>query len=112
VESVGIADRACFDLKAHSEAKKQTKTELTAFIEFKDGPRNEETIELTQNKQAIGKTFKGKAAAVNAYLDSLDEQKREELRKSLEKGPVKVRSVQMTSKSPLTWLPCRRCRSV
>ena len=54
IECVGHADRAAFDLNAHAE---ESKKNLTATEKY-ETPKTVETLELTPNKQALGKTFK------------------------------------------------------
>jgi len=39
IECVGNADRSCFDLTVHSKASGKT---MTAFVNFPDGPKEEE----------------------------------------------------------------------
>jgi len=88
VECVGIADRSCFDLTAHS---KETKVPLTAYLEFPDGPQMVDFLELVTDKGAIGKEFKDKAQILLGYLNKLDNDGLEELQKSLASGPVKIK---------------------
>jgi len=90
IECVGIADRACFDLNAHSI---ETKKPLTAFVEFQDGPKIEDAVNVKLNKSAIGKIFKKKGEILNQYLNALAEENVSAslaLQDSLEKGPTKV----------------------
>lgn len=70
VECVGHADRACYDLSQHSAA---TQTPLQAFIEFKDGPRDVELLQIIVDKSKIGKTFNKAASAIIDYLNNFDE---------------------------------------
>jgi len=68
VEIVGHADRAAFDLKAHSVVSKQ---ELTAHETY-DKPKEVEVAKCNPNKGKIGQIFKGKAKALLAHLDGMD----------------------------------------
>jgi len=68
VECVGIADRSAFDLSAHSIASKQP---LSAFIEFKEGSKVVDAIDITVDKSKVGKSFKGKAQTIIQYLSEL-----------------------------------------
>jgi len=72
VECVGIADRSCYDLGAHSQA---TGIPLSAFVEFEDGPKEIEVLNLKLNKSKIGQTFSAnsKSKAIMQYLSELDE---------------------------------------
>jgi glycyl-tRNA synthetase len=70
VECVGCADRSAYDLTQHSAASKE---KLAAFIDFKDGPRVMEVVEVTVNKGAIGKALRNDAKLVLAYLDQISE---------------------------------------
>jgi len=68
VECVGIADRSAFDLGAHSNA---TSTPLTAFVEFPDGPRVVDFVEVNVDKGLLGKTYKQKAQTLIKYLSEI-----------------------------------------
>jgi len=70
IECVGIADRSCFDLNAHSAV---TNAQLSAFVEFPKGQEKTlATISLVLNKSLIGKTFSQKSQAIIKYLEGLD----------------------------------------
>jgi glycyl-tRNA synthetase len=69
LECAGHADRACYDLEQHSKA---TKIELTAS-ERLDEPRVERFTKLEPVKKVIGASFKQRAGAVIAFLESLPE---------------------------------------
>jgi glycyl-tRNA synthetase len=73
IECVGNADRSAYDLTVHS---KRSGESLEAFVEFKDGARQIDTIELVLNKASVGKALKaaGKKVidAVDKINDSLD----------------------------------------
>jgi len=88
IECVGIADRSCFDLTAHSE---ETKQPLTAFLEFPDGPRMVDFIEISTDKAAIGKRYKDKANVLIGYLNKLDNKGLVDLEKSLSVSPVNIK---------------------
>jgi len=68
LECAGHADRACYDLTAHTQA---TKVELVASERI-EPPRVDKVTELAPNKKLIGSSFKQKAAHVFAYIASLD----------------------------------------
>jgi glycyl-tRNA synthetase len=67
VECVGIADRACYDLKVHTNMSGE---KLVAFEAY-DQPRIENVIKITPNKALIGKTYKSTAKTLFEYLDNL-----------------------------------------
>jgi len=69
VECVGIADRSAFDLSAHSGATKQP---LTAYVEFPDGPRVVDFVEVNVDKSLIGKAYKKPGQNLIKYLTELD----------------------------------------
>jgi len=46
---------------------------MTAFVNYKGGPREEELIELVVNKGIIGKTYKTAAKDLFAYLEEIKE---------------------------------------
>jgi len=60
VETVGIADRTDYDLKAH---EKQSGERFTVFIPY-ETPRRERRVRVTANMGALGPRFRGKAKAV------------------------------------------------
>lgn len=68
IECVGCADRSAYDLTQHSAA---TKEKLAAFIDFKDGPREMDVVEVNVNKGAIGKVLRNDAKLVLAYFDQI-----------------------------------------
>ncbi|GBG32507.1 Glycine--tRNA ligase [Hondaea fermentalgiana] len=63
-ECVGHADRACYDLKVHSEA---TKVDLRASRPL-DPPQNVEYAKVEANKKIMGKEFKRDSPAIIAYI--------------------------------------------
>jgi len=69
IECVGLADRAAFDLKAHS---KKSGVELVALEKF-DEPRDVEVIEAKINKRNLGQTFKSDSKIITDYILSLCE---------------------------------------
>ncbi|KAF6001975.1 hypothetical protein F1559_002502 [Cyanidiococcus yangmingshanensis] len=69
VECVGLADRACYDLKAHTAA---SNIELVAYDKF-DEPQDETFLQITPIKRAIGTRFKGDAPKLLAALEQLEE---------------------------------------
>eukprot|EP01117_Protostelium_nocturnum_P000770 TRINITY_DN1096_c0_g1_i1.p1 TRINITY_DN1096_c0_g1~~TRINITY_DN1096_c0_g1_i1.p1 ORF type:complete len:632 (-),score=175.70 TRINITY_DN1096_c0_g1_i1:62-1957(-) len=87
-ECVGIADRSAYDLNAHSAATKQS---LTAFVEFKEGPKMIETIFPKLDKGKIGKALGKKQANLVQFLTNLDQETAEKLEKDLQtNGSVKI----------------------
>eukprot|EP01114_Cavostelium_apophysatum_P015961 TRINITY_DN445_c0_g1_i1.p1 TRINITY_DN445_c0_g1~~TRINITY_DN445_c0_g1_i1.p1 ORF type:complete len:764 (-),score=226.04 TRINITY_DN445_c0_g1_i1:63-2102(-) len=87
VECVGIADRSAYDLSVHS---KKTGASLTAFVDFPEGPRTVEAVDMTINKGAIGKTYKKKGEVLVNYLNARSTKELDELSQKLESGPVKI----------------------
>ncbi len=71
VECVGHADRACFDLSAHSES---SGVELSAYEKF-DKPQQQEIVELVIDKKALGMQFKKDAKLVTDALEALAKNK-------------------------------------
>lgn len=69
LECVGIADRSCFDLNAHSEA---TKVDLN-FREMLDPPIEQEVLRLKKQAGiAAMKAFKKDGKAVKEWLETMD----------------------------------------
>jgi len=68
VECVGLADRSAYDLTNHQRASKQN---LSAFINFPEGPRDLDITVIIPNKQLIGKQFKKDGAIIISYLESV-----------------------------------------
>ena len=64
IECVGLADRAAYDLKAHST---KSSAELVALEKFPE-PREVEVIEARPNKKEIGKTFKRDSKIICDHL--------------------------------------------
>ncbi len=81
IEVVGIADRSCYDLEAHST---KSKTELVAFERF-DTPRIEHVVVVQENKKTFGKTMGKKTKPVLDHLNALSDEKKMELQAQLEK---------------------------
>ena len=69
VECVGHADRACYDLKVHSEA---TKTPMVATQKL-DKPKDITIAKLKFNRKLLGQVFKGDQRVVANALESLAE---------------------------------------
>lgn len=82
IECAGLADRACFDLKAHTES---SGVELKAH-EMYDEPRAFEVLEAQPVKALIGKQFKRDAQTILAAIAEMDEARRERMRAALEAG--------------------------
>ena len=94
IECVGLADRSAFDLKAHSE---KSNVELVAYERYAE-PIQEEIVEVTPNKQAIGKAFKRDAKAVTDALAALNEADAFALRDAIEANgaaPLQTESGEM-----------------
>ena len=66
VETVGIADRTDYDLKAHAEA---SGTPMTVFIQY-DEPRKVPRRRIIPNMSVLGKQYRSKAKAVFDALES------------------------------------------
>ncbi len=68
VECVGLADRACYDLKAHTTA---SNVDLIAYEKFEE-PQEETFLQITPVKRVIGTSFKSEAPQVLAALEKLE----------------------------------------
>lgn len=64
VETVGIADRTDYDLKAHA---KQSGSPMTVFIQY-DKPKKTECRRIIPNMSILGKQYRAKAKAIFAAL--------------------------------------------
>jgi glycyl-tRNA synthetase len=80
IECVGIADRSCYDLKAHAEASKKTMTASHKFAE----PRQVTILDLNPNKKALGMAFKRDAQVILKHFEELDTCDKEEIIKTIE----------------------------
>jgi glycyl-tRNA synthetase len=67
-ELVGIADRTCFDLQAHS---KHAGEDLTVFVPF-DEPKMVEVEKVVAVPSVLGPLFKGDAKRIKEAVDGLD----------------------------------------
>lgn len=96
VECVGLADRSAYDLTQHQNASGQN---LSVFINFPGGPREEESLVIVPNKQLLGKQFKKDAGVITANFEQIkDQEKIAEFQKTLdEKGSIEVAGFQITS---------------
>jgi glycyl-tRNA synthetase len=65
VETVGIADRTDYDLKAHGG---QSGTPMTVFIQY-DEPKKTERRRIIPNMSVLGRQYRTKAKAVFAALE-------------------------------------------
>lgn len=90
VECVGIADRSCYDLKAHSSA---TGKPLTAFVDFKDGARNVEVIEVKPQMKHIVAAYKPNANEINKFISTMDDQTVRALKAEIEKNGHSVLTI-------------------
>lgn len=70
IECVGNADRAAYDLTVHS---KRSGESLEAFVEFKDGARQVDTIELVLNKASVGKALRAEGKKVIDAVDKIND---------------------------------------
>uniref|UniRef100_A0A6B2L064 glycine--tRNA ligase n=1 Tax=Arcella intermedia TaxID=1963864 RepID=A0A6B2L064_9EUKA len=86
IECVGNADRACFDLSVHEKASGK---KLSAFIPLAE-PRDEEILVIQTNKPALGKSLKGDAKKVFAYLEDIKDE------------PLKLKQLQDNAKGSQT----------
>lgn len=68
IESVGIADRSCYDLHQHSKA---TGVKLVAEKKLVES-KQVDVVEAVPNKAAIGKLFKNESKKVIFKLDLLN----------------------------------------
>ena len=67
VETVGIADRTDYDLRAHAE---QSGDSFTAYIQF-DEPRREKRRVINANMGVLGPKYRGKAKAISDALQEV-----------------------------------------
>ena len=65
VETVGIADRTDYDLKAHGG---QSGTPMTVFIQYEE-PKKTERRRIIPNMSVLGKQYRMKAKAIFAALE-------------------------------------------
>jgi glycyl-tRNA synthetase len=70
IECAGNADRAAYDLTVHS---KRSGEALEAFVEFKDGARQIDTIELVIDKKAVGKALRSEGKKVIDAVDKIND---------------------------------------
>ena len=68
-ECVGHADRACYDLKVHTE---KTNVELMASRKYPDGPKKVDIAKMAPKKAAIAKAFKSEIGDVIKMLAGLN----------------------------------------
>eukprot|EP00755_Sulcionema_specki_P007715 Sspe_Gene.565::Locus_187_Transcript_1_1_Confidence_1.000_Length_2126::g.565::m.565/K01880/GARS, glyS1; glycyl-tRNA synthetase len=86
VECVGIADRACYDLMRHAEARK---VDMVAYEKF-DEPRLEDVLERKVEKGLVNTTFKRDAKAVHEYIEGMSEEEALKLEEQLNAGDVEI----------------------
>jgi len=91
VECAGLADRSAYDLTVHSRASKKT-SQLNAFVNFADGPREMDIIVAQPDRALIGKTFKGEAKSFFEWFDCIKEDQEEltKLKTSFEASDAEV----------------------
>lgn len=80
IECVGLADRAAFDLTAHSNC---SNVELSAYERF-DEPHQEVRVRAVPNKKKLGTSLKGESKRVMEALESFDEAALRSLKQQLE----------------------------
>ena len=80
IETVGIANRSCYDLEKHAE---HSNNELVAYENF-EKPIIEEYIAVEPVKSKIGKILKGDQAPVMNYLTNLSAEQKLALQKQLD----------------------------
>jgi glycyl-tRNA synthetase len=103
LESVGIADRACFDLNAHAGA---AKVDL-AYRETLDKPIEKEVLLITKAAGvAVMKAFKKSGKQVKEWMEALPEDQLKSLIDEVEKKKQATRTVELPD-GPLecTFLP-------
>jgi len=87
LESVGIADRAAFDLNAHATA---AKCDLQ-YKEALDKPISKEVLSITKASGiSVMKAFKKDGRMVKEFLEAMDQGALETLKTNIEKGPTDV----------------------
>merc|ERR1712048_353508 len=103
LECVGIADRACFDLSAHSEA---AKTDLM-YRETLETPVEVSVLSLTKAAGiAVMKAFKKSGKAVKEWLEGLPEDTLKGIVDEVDKAGKAVRTVDLASGTEeCTFLP-------
>lgn len=79
-ECVGIADRACFDLKKHSEA---TNVEMTASVQY-EKPVEKEIFSPDFNNKKIGMVFKKDQKIVKEFITKMGEEDTEACQKMID----------------------------
>jgi glycyl-tRNA synthetase len=94
IECVGLADRAAFDLTAHSKCSNE---ELLAYERF-DEPQREMRIRAELNKRKLGQSLKSESKNVTDALQSFDKDALRALKRQLESsGSAEVAGNQITA---------------
>lgn len=90
VETVGIADRTDYDLKAHARV---SKTELAVYVEYPE-PKMVTSFVVKPNMGKLGPVFKGKAKVVSEALKALsrEEISRDEIKISVDGEEITISS--------------------
>lgn len=104
LESVGIADRACFDLNAHAEA---TKVDLL-YRETLDKPIETETLLLTKASGiSVMKAFKKNGKGVKQWLEALDQDSLKSIVEEVKQKQKATRSVNLPdgTTEDITFIP-------
>lgn len=87
IEVVGIADRSCYDLEAHSKC---SKTELVAYERY-DTPKIEQVVVVQENKKTFGKTMGKKTKPLLDHLSALSDEEKLKLQHQLDtEGKITV----------------------
>lgn len=97
VECVGIADRACYDLTAHSTANPNNES-LSAFEVFAEPLLVDEVVVLP-NKGKFGAALRGDAKATLQHLESLSDEDKLALAETLNKQDTVTIDISAGSKS-------------
>jgi len=99
IEVTGIADRSCHDLTQHM---KHSGESLQAFVEYPDGPKNVEVLELVVDKKAIGQKYRKDANIIFNFLEEVQKSQEElmKFQKEMEsKGKYVLEKLELTKDS-------------
>lgn len=87
IECVGIADRACYDLSAHSG---KSGVDLTAFETFAQ-PKDVQYLDRSLNKAALAKNFRANVPKIIAYFEKLSDKECQDFQAKLDsQGYVRI----------------------
>jgi len=82
IECVGCADRACFDLHAHTVGSGE---KLVAMVDLPE-PVSVDMVEVVLLKPAVGKAFKKAAKSVTDYVDKMKKEEIDVLEKDIKEN--------------------------